>query len=119
MAWSCGTRWWEATRTGSSLSTSFAGWACFSRIVPLIFVNTADTKTGQVFSFLHECAHIWRGESGVSPDSVPGARAGVARERWCNQVAARVLVPPEDLAEQEVGAESLLDDAQRLAERYC
>ena len=97
----------------------FRGLSLFSRIASRIFVNTADTKTGQVFSFLHECAHIWRGESGLSADSVPGARAGAAQERWCNQVAARVLVPPEDLAEQEVGAESLLDDAQRLAERYC
>lgn len=97
----------------------FRGLSLFDETAPLIFVNTADTKAGQVFSFLHECAHIWRGESGVSADSVPGARAGTGPERWCNSVAAQVLVPPEDLHRQPVRVESLVEDAQRLAGRYC
>lgn len=90
-----------------------------SDIAPLIFVNSADTKAGQLFSFFHECAHIWRGDSGVSVDISPDSRAGGGVEAWCNKVAAEVLVPADDLRAEGVRASALAEDAECLArERY-
>jgi Zn-dependent peptidase ImmA (M78 family) len=98
----------------------FRGFTLADPIVPLIFVNTAnDTLTGQLFTFLHEYAHVARGETGVSdeePTQIGRATDGV--ESWCNAVAAEVLVPAADLRAEYRSAEPLRDELDRLSRRY-
>ena len=70
----------------------FRGFALSEKRVPLIFLNGADTKSGQMFTLAHELAHIWLGETGVSdvtPEFIPTNKT----EIWCNKVAAEMLVP--------------------------
>src|SRR5699024_4139664 len=57
---------------------------------PLIFINTRDTPQAQVFTLLHEFAHLLLGESGVS-DLAPNNPHKI--ERFCNRIAAEFLVP--------------------------
>ncbi|MCB5286008.1 MAG: ImmA/IrrE family metallo-endopeptidase [Candidatus Cloacimonetes bacterium] len=95
----------------------FRGFALADDLAPLIYLNGADSKAAQMFTLAHELAHIWLGESGVSdPEagSVPGQRI----ERWCNQVAAELLVPLDELRQVYEPDSSVAAEIQRLARLF-
>lgn len=92
----------------------FRGFALVDRFAPLIFINAADSKSAQMFTLVHELVHVFSGREGLSdatPLSVP--EAGV--ERWCNQVAAEVLVPLEEFVAEYRREAELASELQRLA----
>lgn len=72
----------------------FRGFTLADDLAPVVFVNGADSKSAQIFTLLHEFAHVWLGGSALS-DVVPGEEDGPPEERWCNAVAAEVLMPVE------------------------
>jgi Zn-dependent peptidase ImmA (M78 family) len=95
----------------------FRGFAMADGLAPLVFINGADTKSGQMFTLAHELAHIWLGESAVS-DSQPMSMPDQAVERWCNQVAAELLVPLADIREEYDEKAELQDEVSRLARHF-
>lgn len=74
----------------------FRGFVLCDRYAPLIFINGADFKSAQMFTLAHELAHLWLGKDGVFnlPDLQPSEDE---IERFCNRVAAEVLIPSREL----------------------
>jgi len=74
----------------------FKGFALADPYAPFIFVNANDWPSSQVFTLIHECAHLWLGYSAI-PNGEWFEESQDPVERFCNQVAAETLVPAEEL----------------------
>lgn len=70
------------------------GFVLMHKLAPFLFVNAADSKGAQLFTIVHELAHIWLGKSaGFDFEKLLPADDPV--ELLCDQVAAEFLVPQE------------------------
>lgn len=92
----------------------FRGFALADELAPLIFINGADTKNGQMFTVAHELAHVWLGQSALS-DASPAAVPTHRVEYWCNQVAAEFLVPLSALRPEIRRSADPAEESNRLA----
>lgn len=95
----------------------FRGFALVDPLAPLVFVNGADTKAAQIFTLVHELAHVWSGESGVS-DVTTAAVLHAGIERWCNAIAAEVLAPLADFKAALRPKAELWAETNRLAANF-
>lgn len=95
----------------------FRGFALSDSLAPLVFLNGADSKAAQMFTLAHELAHTWLGASGVS-DTQAGYVPEQRTERWCNQVAAELLMPLQELRAVHQANLPIPDEIQRLAREF-
>ena len=73
----------------------FRGFAIADPVAPFVVINDQDARAARTFTLIHELAHVWLGETGVSgiPQSgEPTTRAGKI-EQFCNDVASEFLLP--------------------------
>jgi Zn-dependent peptidase ImmA (M78 family)/transcriptional regulator with XRE-family HTH domain len=83
----------------------FRGFALADRVAPFVVVNENDSRAAWSFTLLHELAHVWLGETGVS-----GYEGEAEIERFCDEVAARFLLDPVELASVRAREVDNLDD---------
>lgn len=74
----------------------FQGFALSDKYAPFIFLNGQDYKAAQIFTLMHELAHIWLGVTAIS-DFEKLQPAADKTEQLCNAVAAELLVPATEL----------------------
>ena len=95
----------------------FRGFALADRLAPLVFLNGADSKAAQMFTLAHELAHVWLGATGVS-DTQAGQVPEQQTERWCNHVAAELLMPMDELRAAHQSNATIPEEIQRLAREF-
>lgn len=93
----------------------FRGFAMFDHVAPLIFGNAADAKVAQMFTLAHELAHVWVGQSALDDVRIESNRP---LERFCNRVAAEVLVPADEFVREWKGLDPKGAELQRLSRRF-
>lgn len=98
----------------------FRGFAISDKIAPLVFINSRDAKAAQIFTLAHELVHIWIGASGIS-NPAPKRRTSEMPddvERFCNQVAAQLLIPASGLSELWLDQKTASENIRRIATHY-
>lgn len=86
---------------------AFRGFAIADPVAPFVVINDQDAKTAWSFTLMHEVVHLWLGATGVS-----GGRPAQGIEQFCNEVAAEILLPSQEVARVDVAGltfEELLD----------
>jgi len=93
----------------------FRGFAIFDKTSPVLFVNQADAPSARLFTLMHELAHIWIGQSGVSDASTKAHRK---EEVLCNAVAAEFLVPEDEFLGLWQDKENWIDNLPELEAHF-
>ncbi|MCU7841809.1 MAG: XRE family transcriptional regulator [Candidatus Thiodiazotropha sp. (ex Troendleina suluensis)] len=97
----------------------FRGFALSDEHAPLIFVNGADAKSAQMFTLVHELAHLWLGTAGAGVSGFSGIfPEGGQVEQFCDQAAAEFLVPVAELREVWPEVKRDVSPFERLARRF-
>ena len=73
----------------------FRGFAIADKVAPFVVINAKDARPARAFTLIHELAHIWLGQTGVSGAISTQNPVGEAAqiERFCNDVAGEFLLP--------------------------
>jgi len=74
------------------------GFVLVDEMAPFMFINNADWKSAQMFTIVHELAHIWIGHS-AGFDLIKLLPADDQIEKLCDQIAAEFLVPERSFNE--------------------
>ena len=71
-------------------------------------INDQDARTARSFTLVHELAHIWLDESGVSGEPSPDTPQSHEDriERFCNDVAGAFLLPASALHTRPAGLDA-------------
>ncbi|HEY5590346.1 MAG TPA: XRE family transcriptional regulator [Paludibacter sp.] len=79
-------------------SEELQGFAIADPFAPFVFVNSEDWNAPQLFTLVHEIAHIWIAQTGIS-NSIELNESNKGKfhpiELFCNKVAANALMPKE------------------------
>jgi len=95
--------------------------------LPIIYLNNSTTKTRQIFSLLHELAHLLFNINGLSKFDRGYVEHLPLHERrievFCNAIAAETLIPSSDFNQQIAELPQDMEAAQeaaiaKLAKRY-
>jgi len=89
------------------------GFVLVDEYAPFIFINNADAKETQLFTLLHELAHIWIGQS-AGFDLAELLPADDPVELLCEEVAGQFLASDEEVETQRNNLNNLKLVAKKL-----
>jgi Zn-dependent peptidase ImmA (M78 family)/transcriptional regulator with XRE-family HTH domain len=95
-------------------SEEIQGFAISDDYAPFIFINSDDWNAPQLFTLVHELAHLWIAETGISNDIEPSIKKTIEYnpiELFCNEVAANALIPTDYFENLE---SDVFDNSQKI-----
>lgn len=93
----------------------FRGFALSDKKAPLIFINQKDTKTGQLFTLVHEFIHLMLGNDDLLNNNSNDERK---LEAVINNITGKILVPTHVLRKQ-YNKHDILDTNLTLLSNNC
>jgi Zn-dependent peptidase ImmA (M78 family) len=101
-------------------SEEFQGFAIADSHAPFVFINSDDYDAPQLFTLVHEIAHLWIAATGISNHIEPSLEMFnnlQPIERFCNEVAANALMPDKVLNGLPPSTFSSSEDVYRQGRR--
>lgn len=86
------------------------GFALVNHVAPYIFINSSDAPAAQLFTLIHEAAHLMLGVSAGHAET--DTLSHDVTERYCDMVAAEFLVPAAEL--RTVWSGNIKDTARKF-----
>lgn len=93
---------------------AFRGFAIADNVAPFVIINDHDSRSAWSFTLLHELAHIWLGQTGIS-----GAFSENEIEKFCNDVASLILLPSHELSDLKVFDQTECSEAVHLISSFA
>lgn len=110
------------SNTRRALTTDeFRAFVLMDEYAPLVFINSTDSKTGKLFSLLHEVVHIWLGVENLFNVGERESLQSTNLEMLCNRVASEILVPESvfiDLWHQSHDYRNVMKRFEMLASHF-
>lgn len=101
-------------------SEELQGFAIADPLAPFVFVNSEDWNAPQLFTLVHELAHIWIAETGISNDVEHNLKQNDKFhpiELFCNEVAANALMPKEIILDFDISLFQSSKDIFKIAKQ--
>ena len=99
--------------------SEFRGFVLSDAVAPAIFINGQDAKGAQLFTIIHELAHLAFAETGVVDPANPDGDSygfGASMERFCDRVAAEFLVSSNLIGQEwREAVAATTDDYERVS----
>lgn len=93
----------------------FRGLSINHPTLPVIIINSSDSRKAYSFTLLHELGHLLREEHAIDSWGKPGKQ----EEKWCDQLAGEILMPREDfLREVDNTPIRKLEDIKKLSKKF-
>lgn len=97
----------------------FRAFTLVSKYAPLILINSCDSDSGKLFSILYELAHVWVGENSFYNAPIHADFENREVEKFCNAVAAELLVPTKSFLEKwQSDHDDILDKIEKIARSF-
>lgn len=93
---------------------AFRGFAIADKVAPFIVINDQDSKAAWSFTLIHELAHIWLGQTGIS-----NLNSNKEVEKFCNEVAGQFFLPKEELLQIDINSIDDFDDIKKTVSEFA
>lgn len=97
------------------------GFALADHLAPFVFINSEDWNTAQLFTLVHELAHLWIAASGIS-NAIDYEQVNAIKyhpvEVFCNEAAASALMPSKILLSENKSAFDDLKGISSVSKKY-
>lgn len=102
-------------------SEELQGFAIADAHAPFVFVNSDDWNAPQLFTLVHELAHLWIAQTGISNEVEPELTHKNKLhpvELFCNEVTANALMPTEMVLSHAATAFQSSKEVFKLAKQF-